>query len=129
MNERKENRSVGKVAASDKWTDTIVARPSRYGEPPLPFALVKHSRKNIGPEAAFAMHCIERWAMVAAEQDGEDSAGRTRLRRMTPDEIVSHACDCADKAFAAFQERGWLVDVPDTQSLLDMIKDHENTNE
>jgi hypothetical protein len=63
--------------------------------------------------ARMASALIEKWGMVAAAHDGEDSAGRTRLRLMTPPEVVNRACDTAEYAYAVFEKRGWLHDVPD----------------
>lgn len=120
---------VSDVVASSAFTDIHVLRP-RFGEglgwPALAGA---HNRKLIDPQGKFAMDCIERWALVAAEPDGEDSAGRAKLRRMTPEEVVQHACECASKAFAAFEERGWLIAVPAMADLVDAVKDYENGND
>lgn len=63
-------------------------------------------------EARMAIAFVERWAMVAAEPDGEDSSGRQKLRRMTPDEIVNHACQTATLLWAQFERFGWLTDIP-----------------
>lgn len=94
-----------------------------------PIALMAHARLLADQRAQFAMSCIERWGMVAADADGEDSAGRSKLRRLTSEEVVSHACECADKAYAEFRNRGWLVDIPSYQSLVDAMKDKENGND
>ena len=50
---------------------------------------------NSSVEANFAAMMIERWGMVAATPDGEDSAGRQRLRLPTPEELVERAFECA----------------------------------
>lgn len=114
---------------SSAHADLHAVRP-RYGDDTgFPVKIAQHPRVAIGPEANFALACIERWAMVAAELDGEDSAGRAKLRRMSPDEVVAHACDCAAKAFAAFKDRGWVIDVPSMAELAEAVKDQENNNE
>lgn len=73
-----------------------------------------HVCKTLAPnhkaEAALAM--MERWGMVAGVPDGEDSAGRQKLRLATSEELVSRACEVADMAYAAFAERGWTLDIP-----------------
>jgi hypothetical protein len=61
---------------------------------------------------ALASQILEKWAMVAAEPDGEDSAGRSKLRVLTPFELTERACDIADHAFTQFERRGWLVALP-----------------
>jgi len=62
--------------------------------------------------AAFAAALLERWGMVCAQPDGEDSAGRQRLRLMTPAELVERACQVTEAAFAEFRKRDWLLDLP-----------------
>lgn len=97
-----------------------------YGQPAL---AVGHERIILDFRARFAMECITRWAMISAVADGEDSSGRARVRRMTPDEITDHACACAEQAFLAFKAKGWLADVPPYADLVDAVKDQENINE
>ena len=116
-------------AAQSKWMDFIPARPNRYGEQAIPVTVVTHARAHTTPEGEFALRCIERWALIAGEPDGEDGAGRQKVRRMTPAELVTHACDCSDRAFAAIRERGWIVDIPTLASMADAVKDHENSND
>jgi hypothetical protein len=47
------------------------------------------------------------------EVDGEDSAGRMKLRLMTPAEVAFRACDIADAAMSEMEARGWLLDLPE----------------
>lgn len=63
-------------------------------------------------EARLACQLIERWGMVMAKPDGEDSAGRQKLAPLSPREIVEHACDVASLAVAEFRLRGWVTEVP-----------------
>ena len=56
----------------------------------------------------FAMSIMERWAAVAAEIDGEDSAGRQKVRHTTPQEIVEYSVEVAELAFERFAEKGWM---------------------
>jgi hypothetical protein len=67
--------------------------------------------------ASFAMNLMERWGMVSAEPDGEDSAGRSKLRLSTPQEVVSRACQVSQLAFQEFADRGWLAKAPTTEEL------------
>lgn len=81
-----------------------------------------HARKLTLPRAEFALKLVERWGMVMAEVDGEDSAGRAKLRTLTADEVVSRAVAAADAVYAEIERRGWMVDLPsyaDVQSALD----------
>jgi hypothetical protein len=64
------------------------------------------------PEARFAIELMIRMALASATPDGEDSAGRQKLRLATPNEIVERACDIASAAFAGFEKREWLAKLP-----------------
>ena len=84
--------------------------------------MAAHERVHADCRARMAGALIQRWGMVAAITDGEDSAGRSKLRLMTVPELVARACDTAAAALAAFSERGWLVDVPDYLTLIEEQK-------
>lgn len=70
-----------------------------------------HMRAMAEPQADFARQCIERWGLIAGTPDGEDSAGRAKLRLATSEELVSRACEVAEKLFAEFERREWLTDI------------------
>jgi hypothetical protein len=67
--------------------------------------------------AACAVLFLERWSLVAAMPDGEDSAGRAKLRLPTADEIVTRAFDIAEKYYATARARGHLLDLPDLNAI------------
>ena len=71
---------------------------------------VEHVLASPDPRARMAIDLIDKWGMVAATSDGEDSAGRAKLRLLAPDEMVQRACDTAALAMEAFRARGWMVD-------------------
>jgi len=50
--------------------------------------------KVVDPRGLFAMDIISRLALIAAE-------------------IVSFACDVADRAFSTFEINGWILNLPD----------------
>jgi len=64
------------------------------------------------PVAQFAMVLIERWGMVQGESDGEDSAGRAKIKLMNEQDVVARACKTAQIAFEQFAAKDWLFDVP-----------------
>lgn len=68
-------------------------------------------------EASFAMQLIERWGLVAAMPDGEDSSGRAKLRLPTTDELVNRAFDIATKAYEVAKQRGLMLNVPDLNEI------------
>lgn len=45
--------------------------------------------------------------MIAAQSDGEDSAGRSKLRLQTPQELVERACNVAGLMYEEIKARGW----------------------
>lgn len=63
-------------------------------------------------EARFAAVLIERWGMVAAIEDGEDSAGRQKLRLALPQELAIRAVDTAVALTAELERREWIKVVP-----------------
>jgi hypothetical protein len=115
------------TVASNDIMDVHAVRKNAYGESSS-FTVMAHDRLQVDRRALFALACIERWGMIAADADGEDSAGRQKARRLTVDEVVQHACDCAEKAYASFGSRGWLLHVPGYAELEDKLKDRENGN-
>lgn len=60
------------------------------------------------PRAEFAMRLLSMNGLLTAATDGEDSAGRAKLRAETPQELVDRAVSIAELAFEAFAVRGWL---------------------
>ena len=77
----------------------------------------------------FAMSIIERWAMVAAKPDGEDSAGRAKIALSDVGDIVNRACDIAALAFLEFEHRGWLTPCPTVAEMEEILKERENERE
>lgn len=68
-------------------------------------------------EAKIAIDLMVRWGEVAAVEDGEDTAGRQKLRLLSPEEVAVRACKTAACAVAEFRARGWMVEVPDLAEL------------
>ena len=63
-------------------------------------------------EAAIAEKLIAHFGVVAGESDGEDTAGRQKLRLMTPNELVTRCFEIADAFCTGARERGWLIPLP-----------------
>lgn len=102
--------------------DIISRKRSRYDVEKEPACQILN-RQFETMEARFAMACIERWGMVAAEVDGEDSAGRSKLRRLTVEEIVTHACDTAQCAYEEFETRGWILSLPGYEEIREQAEE------
>ena len=71
-----------------------------------------YEQRALDAEARLAAQMIERWGMSAAIEDGEDSSGRSKLRLLSPHELVTRACDTAKYAMEEFNKRGWILDLP-----------------
>jgi hypothetical protein len=71
-----------------------------------------YKTKVPGAIAEMAMQMACRWGLVAATPDGEDSAGRQKLKKQLPADLAKEACDTAAALWAQFEERGWIVDLP-----------------
>lgn len=79
--------------------------------------------------ASFAMVLIEKWGMVAAIDDGEDSAGRAKIRLATPAEVVDRAAEVASLAMTEFEARGWISHLPTIEAMQREIAERSKTRE
>lgn len=70
------------------------------------------SREWFNLEAKIAIACAERWALVAAIPDGEDSSGRQKLRLPTPQELAERSAGIASALYEEFDTRGWMIPIP-----------------
>lgn len=68
---------------------------------------------EIATPAKMALDIACRWGIAAADADGEDTAGRQKLRSLTPDEIADKACRTAQALWSRFERLGWLVSIPE----------------
>jgi hypothetical protein len=84
-----------------------------------------HNTTQPDLRATLALQFAERWAMVAAEADGEDSAGRQKMRRLEPGELAQHACDCVTALFLQFEDRKWLLKVPSFDEVMASLNEQE----
>jgi hypothetical protein len=78
--------------------------------------------------ARLASSLLEKWGLVVAESDGEDTAGRSKLRNATPQEVVDRACDTADLAISEFEKRGWYVAIPSHDEAVEILKARDKTD-
>ena len=75
-------------------------------------ATVVCKTKALYSVAVMATEMSTRLALIACEDDGEDSAGRQKLRLSTPEEVASRSCAIAAALWAQFEQREWLFDLP-----------------
>lgn len=87
------------------------------------------SLKMANDQARFAMALVERWGLVVGEPDGEDSAGRSKLRTLSPEELANKATAASAALYEKMDTLGWMIDLPDQAELADMRKsDEEESN-
>ena len=75
---------------------------------------IEESREcaKIGFRARIVLTLIERWGMVAGEIDGEDSAGRSKIKLQTPEELIERAFKVAELFVARAEAEGILMANP-----------------
>lgn len=74
--------------------------------------VVVRTQELAGP-AKVAVEMATHWGMIAGTPDGEDSAGRQKLRLLSPDELSNRACQTAQALWMRFERLGWLVAIPE----------------
>ena len=67
--------------------------------------------------AQLASVFLEKWGLVAGIPDGEDSAGRQRLRLPTASEVVTRAYEIAEEHFRQAEARGHFIELPDLNAI------------
>lgn len=74
-----------------------------------PIVYCNFARKE---EASIAYTLAEKFGVIAATGDGEDSAGRQKIALMPPAEVVKRACDIAALLVQEIESRGWYFEIP-----------------
>ncbi len=92
--------------------DVVVVKPFSRNE------IVYHSDRSPNMCARLAMEYVKEWGMIMAATDGEDSAGRAKLRIATPDEVTERACEVASLLLEKLERRGWLLKAPSIEEYL-----------
>lgn len=72
-------------------------------------------------KANIIIEMINRWGMVSGIPDGEDSAGRAKIKLMPPEILVNRAFVIADLMFEELAARDWSI-VTATLDELDLAK-------
>lgn len=71
-----------------------------------------HHRAIPNYTAKLAEQIVNHCALIAAQVDGEDTAGRQKLKLMEPADVAKRACDIAENMVAIFDARGWVIEFP-----------------
>lgn len=72
--------------------------------------LILHETEVPEAETRLAFSLLERWGMVSATPDGEDSAGRSKLRLSTPTELIDRAFSVANLAYSHARKNNLIHD-------------------
>jgi hypothetical protein len=84
--------------------------------------LIVHETECQNFEARLTVSLLEKWGMVAAEPDGEDSAGRAKLRLSTATELAQRACNVAEECTKEMRKRGWFITAPTWEEMKSEIE-------
>ena len=63
-------------------------------------------------KARLAIQLVERFGMIVADTVGEDSAGRSKMVAMPPQEVVDRALKIADLLVDSMRTLGWMETMP-----------------
>jgi hypothetical protein len=102
---------ITKLAENDDYDINYAV--GKYGDK----GIVVNTKINLDNRARLAAAFSEKWAMVAVEPDGEDSAGRQKVRRLTPEELAKHACDTVTALYSQFAQRKWTLHIPSYEDI------------
>ena len=76
--------------------------------------------------AEIALRILEKFAIVTAEPDGEDSVGRQKSKLMDPQHVVDRSFELAEAFMHQAEPGNYLVDVPDPVFDIAIPKDLED---
>ena len=99
----------------DKPDIIVATKPDRWNEN---FSSVKTVQRTVFTnKGKMAWELLQRFATIAAETKGEDSAGRAKLELLSPNDVVARACDIAEVAWDEFARRDWLLTLPPVERI------------
>jgi len=84
-----------------------------------------HETEHLDARARLAMEMMCRWGMVAGSPDGEDSAGRSKLKLEDEAAVVERACKMTALAFDEFNKNNWITHLPSMETMEEMVKNKE----
>ena len=78
--------------------------------------ILMHNRHAPNWQATLALELVRTCALTAID-DGETSTGQSKVRVLTPTEVVDRACAIADLFYVELERRNWLLDYPSYDDL------------
>lgn len=97
--------------------EEIVTAKSRYEMESKYPTIGSHDTEHLTKPARMALAFVERWGMVSAQDNGEDSSGRAKLKLLSPEDVVDRACLISGLLLHKFHELDWILDVPSMDEL------------
>lgn len=79
--------------------------------------VVAYETESLDNVGRLAIVLIEKWGLVAATPDGEDTAGRAKALLPSNSELVERALDIAALFYAEARTRGHVVTLPDLNEI------------
>ena len=76
-------------------------------------------------KARLTLRLIERWGLLTAVQEGEDSQGRAKLNQESPKAIVDRAISIAEITVDRLHGMGWVERNPSYEDVYGMEEDKE----
>ncbi len=101
---------MNQTTTNDAERNGGAAKGSVQNQPGMQHERVQGLSGSIQQQSmAAALHIAHELSRAGAiEPAGEDKAGRQKLRRLTPVEIVTQACEMADLLYREFSKRHWI---------------------
>ena len=87
--------------------------------------LILHRLDTPDTRGELAMKILDHFALISAQEDGEDQAGRQKLKLLSPVEVATRACDLAEAFFSEIERRGWLLKLPSYEEVQSTAREAE----
>jgi len=113
MSDTNEILDAKEIATEIPQPDTKVAMKQNKGFCKLDLEPVVYRTKAFTLTAEIAMRLLEKFAMVTCIEDGEDSAGRQKLKLMDPKHVVDRSFELAEEFMHQADLGNYIVDIPD----------------
>jgi len=109
-------------------TIEVEIQKSKYDVSHLPHINV-YDNEYLTNRAKICLDMITKWGIIAGDNDGEDSAGRSRLKLQDPKELVDRAISITEYAFNRFKENGFIYESMTLKEAKKIVKEKNTKNE
>jgi len=101
------------LQASDPYSNRKTARP---------VIEESHAFDNI---AKLAERFAIEWGKIPFDDDGEDSAGRAKGKRISPEEMIEISFNAAEKFYELAFARNHMIEIPSARHKNEILEDAE----